>query len=124
MGPRRLTSAEREEIYLRKKKGENLQTSADELKISYECARKWWRRGKQEGLSGLMLRKRGRPVQGLLSQFTPEIRETSLSLKRKHKRWGAARILLEMQPMASLAEQKLPSRSHLYHIFGNIVRNA
>jgi transposase len=80
MEARRLTSAEREEIYLRKKKGENLQTIAAELKISYECARKWWRRGKQAGLSGLLLRKRGRPVQGLLSQFTPEIRETSLSL--------------------------------------------
>jgi len=34
--------------------------------------------------------------QGLLSQFAPEIRETSLNLKREHKRWGAARILLEI----------------------------
>lgn len=55
--------------------------------------------------------------QGLLSQFAPEIRETSLNLKREHKRWGAARILLEMQQMASLAKQKLPSRSHLYPYF-------
>jgi len=117
MGSKRLTQEEREQIYLRKKNGENLQTIADELKISYECARKWWRRGKQEGLSGLVLRKRGRPAQGLLSQFAPDIRETSLNLKRKHKRWGAARILLEMQPMASLTKQKLPSRSHLYPYF-------
>jgi len=51
MGQKQLTQEEREQIYLRKKNGENLQTIADELKISYECARKWWRRGKQEGLS-------------------------------------------------------------------------
>lgn len=106
-----------EKIYLRRKDDENLQAIADEIGISYECARKWWRRGNREGLPGLMLRKRGRPTQGLLSQFAREIRETSLRLKRKHKRWGAAQILLEMQKMESLATLKLPSRSHLYPYF-------
>lgn len=117
MATRQLIQEEREQIYLRKKNGENLQTIADEIGISYECARKWWRRGKREGLAGLVFRKRGRPVRGLLSQFAPEVRETSLSLKRKHKRWGAARVLLEMKQMDSLANLKLPSRSHLYPYF-------
>ena len=117
MGQKLLTQAEREQIYLRKKNGENLQSIAEELNLSYECARKWWRRGKREGLAGLELRKRGRPPQGLLSQFASEIRETSLDLKRKHKRWGATRILLEMSQMANLMNQKLPNRSRLYPYF-------
>jgi hypothetical protein len=117
MGQRQLTSEEREKIYLRKKNGESLQSIAVDLKISYECARKWWRRGKKEGLAGLVLRKRGRPVQGTLSQFSQEIREASLDLKRKHKRWGATRILLEISGNADLAQYKAPSRSRLYPYF-------
>ena len=108
MKQRQLTSEEHEQIYMRKKNGESLQSIADELNISYECARKWWRRGKQEGLAGLAMRKRGRPAQGILSQFAQEIREASLDLKRKHKRWGATRILLEMGHAVDLAKYKSP----------------
>jgi len=50
MGQRLLTNEEREQIYLRKKNGESLQMIAEDLHISYECARKWWRRGRTEGL--------------------------------------------------------------------------
>ena len=117
MAQRQLTHDEREQIYLRKKSGDSLQSIADELKISYECARKWWCRGKEEGLAGLAHRKRGRPVQGILSKFTSEVREACLALKRKHKRWGAARILLEMGQSTVLTNHKLPSRSRLYPYF-------
>lgn len=117
MGQRRLTNDEREQIYLRKKNGESLQSIADDLNISYECVRKWWRRGKREGLAGLVMRERGRPAQGILSQFAQEVREASLDLKRKHKRWGATRILLEMSHTAELANHQLPSRSRLYPYF-------
>ena len=64
-----------------------------------------------------MIRKRGRPAQGILSQFAPAIRDTSLELKRAHKRWGATRILLELSTTAGLAEHPLPSRSRLYQYF-------
>jgi hypothetical protein len=56
MTTKQLMQAEREQIYLRKKNGETLQTIANEIGISYECARKRWRRGKQEGLAGLVFR--------------------------------------------------------------------
>ena len=117
MGQRQLTTEEREQIYLRKKQGATLRSIAQDLKISYECARKWWRRSQKEGLAGLMIRKRGRPAQGILSEFAPAIRDTSLELKRAHKRWGATRILLELRTTASLAEHALPSRSRLYQYF-------
>lgn len=117
MGQRQLTNEEREQIYMRKKNGESLPGIAADLNISYECARKWWRRGKKEGLAGLVLRKRGRPTQGILSQFVQEICATSLALKRKHKRWGATRILLEMSHIADLTKYKRPSRSRLYPYF-------
>jgi len=117
MGQRRLTSEEREQIYMRKKNGESLESIAEDMKISYECARKWWRRGKKEGLAGLVARKRGRPVKGVLSEFSQEIREASLDLKRKHKRWGAMRILLEIRATPGLTQDELPSRSRLYLYF-------
>jgi len=117
MGQRQLTTEEREQIYLRKKNGETLQGIAHDLKISYECARKWWRRSQKDGLAGLVLRKRGRPLQGVLSQFTPVVRETSVTLKRAHKRWGATRILLELHNTDELAKDTLPSRSQLYRYF-------
>jgi len=63
------------------------------------------------------MRKRGRPGQGLLSQFAPVIREASLELKRKHKRWGALRILLEISRHPELTTYELPSRSRLYVYF-------
>ena len=117
MRQRRLTNEEREQIYLQKKNGESLQAIAEDLKISYECARKWWRRGQKEGWAGLAIRKRGRPAQGILSQFTQNVREASLELKRKHRRWGALRILVELSDTARATQDKLPSRSRLYPYF-------
>ncbi len=37
-----------------------LSVIAEDLNVSYECARKWWQRRKKTGLAGLMLRKRAR----------------------------------------------------------------
>ena len=82
-----------------KLKGESLWSIAGQLKISYECARKWWRRGKKEGLAGLGVRKRGKPKQGILSKFEQEVCQASVILKRQHKRWGAARVVLATLPI-------------------------
>ena len=117
MAQKRLANEDRQQIYLRKENGEGLQDIADDLKLSYECVRKWWRRGKRDGLAGLAAKKRGRPVKGILSEFAPEVGAAALDLKRKHKRWGATRILLELGSKPELKEWKLPSRSRLYPYF-------
>jgi transposase-like protein len=117
MGQRKLTQGEREQIYLLKRSGQTLGEIAIELGISYECARKWWRRAQKEGVMGLQERKRGRPSQGVLSQFAPEVQQACLNLKRQHKRWGANRVLIELRNDPTLAGMRLPSRSRLYPYF-------
>ncbi len=117
MGQRKVTQAEREQIYLKKESGQSLQEVAAKLNISYECARKWWRRSRDEGLSGLQARKRSRKPQGMLSDFDSKIVEKSLALKRSHKRWGANRVLVELANIPELAELKRPSLSRLQAYF-------
>lgn len=114
MGQRILSQNEREQIYIQKRSGSTLIEIAEELKVSYECVRKWWRRANKEGLAGLYGRKRGRKPHGTLSRFSSEIQEMSLNLKRQHKRWGANRVLIEMKLTPGLETTKLPSRSRLY----------
>jgi transposase len=117
MSQRKLTAVEREQIYIQKQAGKSVRQIAKELGISYECARKWWRRGRDEGISGLLERKRGRAAQGILSQFSLEVQRVCLELKRAHQRWGANRVLLEMRNDLRLSGMKLPSRSRLYPYF-------
>jgi hypothetical protein len=117
MGQRILTQKEREQIYLLKRAGVTLREVANEIGVSYACARKWWRRGQKEGLAGLQARRRGRPPQGVLSQFAPAVRHASLTLKRQHKRWGANRVLIELRNDPALSGMNLPSRSRLYPYF-------
>lgn len=117
MGQRKVNQEERELIYLRKQAGETLWEIARELGISYLCVRKWWRRYRSEGLAGLLERKRGRPPKGILSQFSGEVRQMSVDLKRQHKRWGANRVLIELKNTSTLAGMAIPSRSRLYPYF-------
>ena len=117
MSQRKLTAVEREQIYIQKQAGKSLLQIAKEMGISYECARKWWRRGRDEGIGGLLERKRGRQAQGILSQFSLEVQRVCLDLKRAHKRWGANRVLIEMGNDPGLSGMKLPSRSRLYPYF-------
>jgi hypothetical protein len=117
MSERKVTQTEREQIYLKKQAGQTLPQIAQEMDLSYFCVRKWWRRGRDEGLRGLVERKRGRPVQGVLSQFPAEVQQSSVKLKREHKRWGANRVLLEMRNDPALSGLPLPSRSRLYSYF-------
>jgi transposase len=61
MNPKKLTQAEREQIDLLKRSGQTIPQIALALGTSRECIRKWWRRGRDEGMLGLLERKRGRP---------------------------------------------------------------
>jgi transposase-like protein len=88
MNQKKLTQAEREQIYLLKRSGQTIQQIAQALDTSPACVRKWWRRGRDQGVLGLLERKRGRPIRGALSMFSPLVRQASLKLKREHKRWG------------------------------------
>ena len=69
MSQMKLTAVEREQIYIQKQAGKSLPQIAKEMGISYECARKWWRRGRDEGIGGLLERKRGRQAQGSSHSF-------------------------------------------------------
>jgi len=117
MGQRKLSQIEIEQIYLQKQEGFSLGEIAEKKGLSYACVRKWWRRGKKEGINGLKERKRGRPKGGYLSHFATGVQQISLELKRVHKRWGANRVLVEMNTQPNLEGFKLPSRSCLYTYF-------
>lgn len=100
-----------------KKIGKSLQEIAAEKQISYACARKWWRRGRDQGLAGLQFKKRGRKAIGILSSFHAAVAEKRLEFKRSHPRWGANRVLLELSGMSEFAGMRLPSRSRLQAYF-------
>jgi transposase InsO family protein len=117
MGQKELSQAEREQIYLKKTSGESLPEIAEGLNISYECARKWWRRFRDEGRNGVLGRKRGRKVKGILSEFDERVVAKSITLKRSHPRWGANRVLVELSKDAELAGLGRPSRSRLQAYF-------
>lgn len=117
MNHKKLTQADREQIYLLKRAGQTLPEIAHAMDISQACARKWWRRSRDLGMLGLLERKRGRPAQGVLSKFAPEVRQACLKLKREHKRWGANRVLIELRKDQALSDLALPSRTRLYAFF-------
>lgn len=54
MNQKKLTQAEREQIYLLKRSGQTILQIAQALSISHACVRKWWRRGGDCGMQGLI----------------------------------------------------------------------
>ncbi len=117
MGQRELSAEERIEIYMDRLNGQTLSSIAQAKGISYHTARKWWRIGRDAGLQGLRLRPRGRPQRAAGSSFDPRVIAQALTLKRKHRRWGALRVLVALEQNDDLVGLKLPSRSRLQAIF-------
>lgn len=115
-----LSQKEKEWIYHKKLAGKSLQEIATQIGCSYECARKWWRVGRDGGLKALRVKRAGRKASGILSRFSKEVQEMALLLKRQHKRWGAARVLIEMEQADQLAGQPLPSVSRLAAYFKQV----
>jgi transposase len=64
-----LTVFEKERIYKAKQEGKTIAEIAVMIDCSTHCIRKWWRCGRDYGLSGLQKRRRGRSKKGKLSQF-------------------------------------------------------
>lgn len=112
-----LTQGQKERIYTGKLTGRTLSELAMEIGCSIACARKWWRKGRDEGLAGLRMPRRGRGKSGSLTQFDPRVAEKALEYKRSHVKWGANRVLIEMRYDPELAELRLPSRSRLADFF-------
>lgn len=118
MGRRKpLTKEERERIYRAKPEGKILEEAAAKVGCSVSCTRKWWQRGRDEGLKGLRDRPRGPNQRGALSRFDPRVTEAALSLKRRHSRWGPNRVLAELRTDPNLRRLRLPSRSCLALFF-------
>lgn len=104
-------------IYWGKLEGHTLPELAAEIGCSVDCARKWWRAGRDKGLEGLRVPRRGRGKTGILSQFDPHVVEAALALKRGHRRWGADRVLVELESNPELTGLRLPGRSRLALFF-------
>ena len=115
--PAPLGLQERQRIYDGWVKGHTIARIASELGRSPMTVRKWWRRIRRSGLAGLEPPRRGRPSSGLLSTFAPDVKSQAIAVKRAHPRWGAARVLVELQGDPGLAGQALPSGSRLAALF-------
>lgn len=112
-----LTQAEKECVYLGKTHGWTLTNLAVEVRCSFECARKWWRRGRDYGLQGLRACRCGRSATGILSQFDRRVADKALTLKHRHPGWGADRVLVELERDPELEGLRLPHRSRLAAFF-------
>ncbi len=112
-----LSQAEKERVYRGKQKGHTLPELAVEIACSPSCARKWWRVGRDKGLEGLRAPRGARGPTGVLSHFDPRIAEVALALKREHRRWGADRVLVELEGHPEMQGWPLPGRSRLAAFF-------
>ena len=116
-GQQPLRPNERQRIYQRKLEDKTLAEIAIELGRSVPGVRKWWRRGRDQGLAGLEDRQRGPHPSGILCRFDERVRQAALRLKRAHRRWGADRVLLELRQEPEVIGLKLPHRTRLSAFF-------
>ncbi len=112
-----LTVSEKEEIYHGKLAGQTLRALAAQVRCSAACVRKWWRVGREHGLTGLRTPRRTRATSGLLSRFAPNVAVRALYYKRLHPGWGAKRVRLELQADPLLEGCRLPTASRLAFFF-------
>ncbi|MEW6287426.1 MAG: integrase core domain-containing protein [Chloroflexota bacterium] len=108
-----LTAAEQEWIAQRKKEGKTLQEIAEELDCSRYTVRKYWRRQRDQQAT----RRPGRPRQGTLSSYAPEIQETAVRMKREHPGWGALTVRLHLAQALGKDVKELPSAARLAVLF-------
>ena len=114
---RPLTVAEREAIYRGKLAGKRLRDLADGLSCSFDCARKWWRVGRDQRLEGLRRSGRKRLKTGALSRFDPLVAQRVLHWKRQHPKRGPTRILADLEDDPVLEGLVLPKPRALAYFF-------
>lgn len=108
-----LTAAEQEWIAQGKKEGKTLQKIAKELRCSVRTARKYWRRARDQQIA----RRPGRPRQGTLSSYAPEIQEMAVQMKREHPGWGALTVRLHLAQALGKDVKEMPSAARLAVLF-------
>ncbi len=79
-----LTAAEKTYLAEQRAAGATYQRIAQELHCAYETVRKHARRQRDHQVG----RPRGRPAQGILSTYPPEMVERAVAVKRAHPHWG------------------------------------
>jgi putative transposase len=112
-----LTNLERERIYEAKMVGKTIPEIAEMVGCSAPCVRKWWRRGRDKGLTGLQLSRQSREKRGKLSHFDRRISQQALALKQGHPKWGPQRVLIELEDEPELNQLRLPAASTLAAYF-------
>jgi transposase len=114
MAPRGRTTtlAERVEIGERWEAGQKDPEIAKTMGLRVSTVRKWRRKYKKAGRTGLTSRM-GRPPKGALSQFPLEIRDVIREMRKKHPGWGPITIWTELTDRPHFAGLQLPSRSRI-----------
>lgn len=109
---RKTTLEERIEIGERSEAGQTDPEIAVEMGPSVWTVRKWRRKYRREGRSGLVSRM-GRPPTGALGQFSLEIRDAVREMREDHSGWGPLTIRTELENDPRFAGKRLPSRSRI-----------
>lgn len=109
---RTTTLAERVEIGERWEFGQKDPEIAAAMGLPVSTVRKWRRKYKKEGRSGLTSRM-GRPPTGALGQFPHEIRDTIREMRKEHSGWGPLTIQTELEDDRRFAGLRLPSRARI-----------
>jgi hypothetical protein len=106
------TLQQRIEIWERVQQGETDTQIAAALGLRSVTVRKWRRRAKRCGRSGLAS-VMGRPACGVLSHFVPAVGQVLRELRQAHPGWGPKTLRLECAQDARLQGHHLPSRSRI-----------
>ena len=111
------TFQERLDITERAAAGQSDPEIAAALGCSVWTVRKWRRRGRHQGRTGLNSQM-GRPTSGPLSTFPTGMRDAILRLRRTHPGWGPDTLLAELRVDLRWTDQSLPSRSRIAALLG------
>jgi transposase InsO family protein len=112
-----LTVEEKGTIYFGKLAGKRLADLAAQVQCSLSCARKWWRIGRDGGVTALRQERPAERKTGALSRFASLIAKRALYWKQTYPRRGPERILVEMAGDELLTGLKLPKCSTLAAFF-------
>jgi hypothetical protein len=104
--------AERVEIGERWEAGQKDPMIAAAMNLPVWTVRKWRRRYRKHGRSGLGSRM-GRPRTGALGQWPLEVRDTIRDTRKAHPGWGPITIRTEVTGLSLFTGLKLPSRPRI-----------
>jgi hypothetical protein len=106
------TLQQRIEIWERAQHDETDAQIATALGLRPVTVRKWRRRAKRQGRSGLAS-VMGRPAKGVLSHFPPVVGQVLRELRQSHPGWGPKTLRLECPHDLQLDGQPLPSPARI-----------